>query len=100
MWVSTSQTRAGPGGTGFAKCAGNYAGSLSALAQARSPGCPQALFLDAAERRYIEEMAGMDMLCSDKTGTLTLNKVPLHFFPPSAPSPAPPSPSPLARVGG
>ena len=48
----------------------------------------------------IEEMAGMDMLCSDKTGTLTLNKVPLHFFPPSAPSPAPPSPSPLARVGG
>jgi H+-transporting ATPase len=45
----------------------------------------------------IEEMAGMDMLCSDKTGTLTLNKVPpsFRFFPPSYPSP-----SLLARVGG
>jgi H+-transporting ATPase len=43
----------------------------------------------------IEEMAGMDMLCSDKTGTLTLNKVP-----PSILSSFLPSSSPLARLGG
>jgi branched-chain amino acid aminotransferase len=70
VWVSTSQTRAGPGGTGFAKCAGNYAGSLSALAQARSQGCPQALFLDAAERRYIEEMAGMNVFVVYRDGRI------------------------------
>jgi branched-chain amino acid aminotransferase len=70
VWVSTTQSRAGRGGTGFAKCAGNYAGSLAALAEARSKGCPQALFLDACESRFIEEMAGMNVFVVHRDGRI------------------------------
>jgi branched-chain amino acid aminotransferase len=70
VWVSTRHSRAGRGGTGFAKCAGNYAGSLAALAEARSHGCPQALFLDASESRYLEEMAGMNVFIVQRDGTI------------------------------
>ncbi len=70
VWVSTQHSRAGRGGTGFAKCAGNYAGSLAALAEARAQGCPQALFLDASESRYLEEMAGMNVFIVQRDGTI------------------------------
>jgi len=70
VWVSMTQSRAGRGGTGFAKCAGNYAGSLAALAEARSKGCPQALFLDSCESRYIEEMAGMNIFVVHRDGRI------------------------------
>lgn len=70
VWVSTTQSRAGRGGTGFAKCAGNYAGSLAALAEARAQGCPQALFLDACESRYLEEMAGMNVFVVYRDGRI------------------------------
>jgi branched-chain amino acid aminotransferase len=61
VWLSTEYTRAAPGGTGEAKCAGNYAASLVAQAQAAEQGCDQVVWLDAIEHRYVEEMGGMNL---------------------------------------
>jgi branched-chain amino acid aminotransferase len=61
LWVSQDYSRAAPGGTGAAKCGGNYASSLVAQAEAIRQGCDQVLFLDAAERRWIEELGGMNI---------------------------------------
>ncbi|PZU57043.1 MAG: branched chain amino acid aminotransferase [Sphingobium sp.] len=61
IWVSDDYTRAAPGGTGAAKCGGNYAASLVAQAQAIEKGCDQVVFLDAAERRWVEELGGMNL---------------------------------------
>ncbi|WP_428262378.1 branched-chain amino acid aminotransferase [Haliangium sp.] len=61
VWISTDYTRAVPGGTGAAKCAGNYAASLVAQKQAQERGCQQVVWLDAKERRYVEEMGGMNI---------------------------------------
>src|SRR5699024_7256747 len=55
VWLSTDYVRAAPGGTGAAKFAGNYAGSLLAQAQAEEKGCDQVVWLDGIERKYIEE---------------------------------------------
>ena len=61
VWLSEDYTRAAPGGTGEAKCAGNYAASLVAQAQAAAQGCDQVVWLDAIEHRYVEEMGGMNI---------------------------------------
>ena len=61
LWVSQDYTRAAPGGTGAAKCGGNYATSLVAQAQAIKMGYDQVVYLDAAERRWIEELGGMNL---------------------------------------
>jgi branched-chain amino acid aminotransferase len=61
VWLSTEYTRAAPGGTGEAKCAGNYAASLIAQAQASAQGCDQVVWLDAIEHRWVEEMGGMNL---------------------------------------
>jgi len=61
VWLSSEYVRAAPGGTGEAKCAGNYAASLIAQAQASAEGCDQVVWLDATERRWIEEMGGMNL---------------------------------------
>lgn len=61
VWLSTEYTRAAPGGTGEAKCAGNYAASLIAQAQAADEGCDQVVWLDALEHRWVEEMGGMNL---------------------------------------
>jgi branched-chain amino acid aminotransferase len=61
VWLSTEYVRAAPGGTGAAKFAGNYAASLLAQAQAADEGCDQVVWLDALERRYVEEMGGMNL---------------------------------------
>jgi branched-chain amino acid aminotransferase len=61
IWVSQDYTRAAPGGTGAAKCGGNYAASLTAQAEATANGCDQVVFLDAVERRYVEELGGMNV---------------------------------------
>jgi branched-chain amino acid aminotransferase len=61
VWLSTEFTRAAPGGTGEAKCAGNYAASLVAQAQAAEQGCDQVVWLDAIEHKYVEEMGGMNL---------------------------------------
>lgn len=62
VWVADEYIRAAPGGTGFAKCAGNYAASLIVQREAQLQGCDQVVWLDAVERRYIEEMGGMNMM--------------------------------------
>ncbi|WNO53225.1 branched-chain amino acid aminotransferase [Stakelama saccharophila] len=61
IWVSDDYTRAAPGGTGAAKCGGNYAASLVAQSQAIEKGCDQVVFLDAAEHRWVEELGGMNL---------------------------------------
>jgi branched-chain amino acid aminotransferase len=61
VWISTEYVRAALGGTGEAKCGGNYAASLLAQQQAAAQGCDQVVWLDAKERRYIEEMGGMNL---------------------------------------
>ncbi|MFF5171326.1 branched-chain amino acid aminotransferase [Micromonospora sp. NPDC000089] len=61
VWVSPDYTRAAPGGTGAAKCGGNYATSLAAQAEAIEAGCDQVVFLDAVERRFVDELGGMNV---------------------------------------
>jgi branched-chain amino acid aminotransferase len=70
LWVSQDYTRAAPGGTGDAKCGGNYAASLAAQAQAISMGFDQVVFLDAAERRWVEELGGMNLFFVFDDGSL------------------------------
>jgi branched-chain amino acid aminotransferase len=70
LWISQVDTRAAPGGTGAAKCGGNYAASLRAQAEAIRNGCDQTLFLDAKERRWVEELGGMNIFFVFEDGTL------------------------------
>lgn len=70
LWVSEDYTRAAPGGTGAAKCGGNYAASLIAQAEATRRGFDQVLFLDAVERRWIEELGGMNIFFVFDDGSL------------------------------
>jgi len=59
--VEEDYTRAAPGGTGSVKCGGNYAASIRAGAQAHEKGYDQVLWLDAAERKYVEEVSSMNI---------------------------------------
>ncbi len=68
VWLSTEYTRAANGGTGEAKCAGNYAATVAPQAQAAAQGCDQVVWLDAAEHRYVEEMGGMNLFFVYGTG--------------------------------
>lgn len=61
IWVSNDYTRAAPGGTGAAKCGGNYAAGLLPQKQAIEHGCDQVVFLDAVERRWVDELGGMNL---------------------------------------
>ncbi|MDX3899977.1 MAG: branched-chain amino acid aminotransferase [Sphingobium sp.] len=61
LWVSEHYTRAARGGTGAAKCGGNYAASLIAQAEASRYGCDQVVFLDSAENKWVEELGGMNV---------------------------------------
>ncbi len=70
LWVSQDYTRAAPGGTGAAKCGGNYATSLVAQAQAIKMGYDQVVYLDAAERRWVEELGGMNLFFVFEDGSL------------------------------
>jgi branched-chain amino acid aminotransferase len=70
IWLSRDYSRAGWGGTGSAKCGGNYASSLVAQAEAATHGCDQVCFLDAAEQRYVEELGGMNVFFVHADGTL------------------------------
>jgi branched-chain amino acid aminotransferase len=70
LWISQNYTRAAPGGTGEAKCGGNYASSLVAQAEASKHGCDQVVFLDAAEHRWVEELGGMNVFFVFEDGTM------------------------------
>ncbi len=61
VWLTPEYTRAAPGGTGETKCGGNYAGSFAGQQQAVDNGCDQVVWLDAVERRWVEEMGGMNL---------------------------------------
>jgi branched-chain amino acid aminotransferase len=78
VWLSEEYVRAAPGGTGEAKAGGNYAASLIAQSVAIKHGCDQVVWLDAVERRWVEEMGtnnlffvyGDKLLTPALTGTL------------------------------
>ncbi len=61
IYVEDKYIRAAMGGTGEAKTAGNYAASLLAAEEAKAKGFTQVMWLDASERRYIEEVGTMNM---------------------------------------
>lgn len=70
IWVSRDYVRAAPGGTGAAKTGGNYAASLVPQAEAIAKGHDQVVFLDAVERKWIEELGGMNLFFVMDDGTV------------------------------
>jgi branched-chain amino acid aminotransferase len=70
IWLSTKYSRAAAGGTGAAKCGGNYAASLAPMVEASEHGCQQVCFLDAAEHRWVEELGGMNIYFVHRNGAL------------------------------
>ncbi len=70
IWLTTTYARAGEGGTGEAKCGGNYAASLAAQMEAEAHGCKQVLFLDPNNDNAVEELGGMNIFFVFKDGTL------------------------------
>lgn len=69
IWLSQDFARAGHGGTGAAKCGGNYAASLLPQNVAAENGCQQVLFTDAGNPDVIDELGGMNLFLvrADKT---------------------------------
>lgn len=61
VWLAEDYVRAAPGGAGSAKAAGNYGAAIVASRQAGAAGCDQVVWLDAAERTWVEEMGGMNL---------------------------------------
>ncbi|NUM88594.1 MAG: branched-chain amino acid aminotransferase [Bdellovibrionales bacterium] len=61
IWVEEEYVRACPGGLGAVKAAANYAASLKAAEKAKKKGFSQVLWLDAKERRYVEEVGTMNI---------------------------------------
>ncbi len=70
IWLSESYSRAGAGGTGAAKCGGNYAASLLPQQEAFAHGCAQVAFLDSVEHRWIEELGGMNLYFVQSDGSI------------------------------
>jgi len=60
--VETDFSRAAKGGTGSAKCAGNYGGAFYPTQQAKEAGYDQVLWTDARENKYIEESGMMNAM--------------------------------------
>ncbi|TNC27929.1 branched-chain amino acid aminotransferase [Mumia zhuanghuii] len=70
IWLSREYARAGAGGTGAAKCGGNYASSLLPQQIAAEHGCEQVVFLDSEQHTYIEELGGMNLYFVHDDGTI------------------------------
>lgn len=60
--IEKEYARSSKGGTGFAKTGGNYAASLIAGTEAHQKGCDQVLWLDANERRFVQEVGSMNIM--------------------------------------
>ena len=71
VWISDKYIRAARGGTGEAKCAGNYAGGFAAQAEAAAHDCEQVVWLDAFDRQTIEELGGMNVYFVFRNGDRT-----------------------------
>jgi branched-chain amino acid aminotransferase len=69
IWISDHYVRATDGGTGEVKTGGNYAASLYAAREAAEKGYDQVLWLDAKEKKYVEEVGSMN-LCFISDGKL------------------------------
>ncbi|SFM90548.1 branched-chain amino acid aminotransferase [Pseudonocardia ammonioxydans] len=74
VWLETEYTRAALGGTGTAKCGGNYAASLLPQAVGAEQGCAQVAYLDAEERTWIDEMGSNNLffVFTDGSGSVEL----------------------------
>ncbi|MCU1575283.1 MAG: branched-chain amino acid aminotransferase [Micrococcaceae bacterium] len=70
IWISHNYARAGQGGTGAAKCGGNYAASLAPQLEAEANGCKQVLFLDPHNDDAVEELGGMNVFFVFRDGRL------------------------------
>ncbi|MDO5026078.1 MAG: branched-chain amino acid aminotransferase [Trueperella sp.] len=70
VWVDQEYHRAGPGGTGAAKTAGNYAASLLPKVRAAENGFDEVLFLDAANNETIDELGGMNVFVVMRDGSV------------------------------
>lgn len=62
IYVEDEYVRAVIGGTGFAKCGGNYAASIAAQVKAEKLGYTQVLWLDGVHRKYVEEVGTMNVM--------------------------------------
>lgn len=62
IMIEDQDVRAVRGGTGYAKCGGNYAASNRAGERAAQLGYSQVLWLDGVERKYIEEVGAMNVM--------------------------------------
>ena len=62
IMIEDEDVRAVRGGTGYAKCGGNYAASNRAGERAAQQGYSQVLWLDGVERKYIEEVGAMNVM--------------------------------------
>jgi len=70
LWLTQKYVRAAPGGTGAAKCGGNYAASLVAQGEAMDHGCDQVVFVDAVGHRWVDELAGSNIFFVLDDGTV------------------------------
>ena len=70
LWLCEHFARAGDGGTGAAKCGGNYASALAGQREGVENGCDQAVFLDSSTRTYVDELGGMNVFFVTKDGKL------------------------------
>jgi branched-chain amino acid aminotransferase len=62
IWLEQKLARTSLGGTGEAKCGGNYAASLQPENQAHAHGCSQVLFLDTETHTNVDELGGMNIM--------------------------------------
>lgn len=60
VYIERDEIRAATGGIGAAKAGANYAASLNSYARSLHEECDQTLWLDSVERKYVEEMSGMN----------------------------------------
>jgi branched-chain amino acid aminotransferase len=70
IWIEKDYHRSGPGGTGAAKCGGNYAASLMPQMAAYARGYEQVLYLDARSGTLLEELGGMNVFIVLRDGTV------------------------------
>jgi branched-chain amino acid aminotransferase, group II len=61
IYVEETYIRAAPGGTGYAKTAGNYGAAMFPTAEAKRKGYDQVLWMDAFENRYVQECGTMNI---------------------------------------
>lgn len=61
IYVEEQYVRASPGGVGYAKAAGNYGAAMYATAEAKKKGYDQVLWMDAIERKYVQECGTMNV---------------------------------------